>query len=547
MKKFISMLLIAIMLLSLQIFPAVYADEYSDLCQTLVSSYANGTKVDISRFGLNEESLDAAFVDLWYGGKLPWNAYSYSYSLTATGAIESFAPIYYDRAEYDYEQYEQAVENLIAQVIQEDMNQWEMALAVHDYLAVNSTYDETLQRNTNYDLLVNGTAVCTGYAMAYLDILTRLGIECRFVESQPMLHAWNMVKLDGQWYHVDVTHDDPTPDSYGYVSHDRFLKTDKEMEALGYYGWDNGISCTDETFTDPIWKNVNSAILFPDAASCYLRVKNEWEYAVEYVDLAQADAPQLLYTIPAQALTLEEDAYHYETNGLSLYDGRLWFSGADRVWSMLPDGTDVQTVFRYDIEKNKKFIYSSLVKDGILYLTLSDGEYQFSPEAVALEDTKEHTHDYKKEALEATCTQEGGITYLCACGLCYDGESIPALGHTYDSYISKPATCQQAGEKTFVCSLCDAFYTEDYSDPNAHFYAASTVKEASFFKEGTKYLTCQLCGYTTYENIPRLSFQKQFGLTIWSTLSVIALFISIPILIVSSRRRKNNNDKSGSN
>ena len=546
MKKFLSMLLIAVMLLSLHIFPAVYADDYSDLCQTLASSYANNQKVDISRFGLNEDSLDAAFVDLWYGGKLPWNAYSYSYSLSATGAVETFAPIYYDRAEYDYDRYEQAVETLIDQVIVKDMTQWEKALAVHDYLAVNSTYDETLSRNTNYDLLVNGTAVCSGYAMAYLDIMTRLGIECRFVESQPMAHAWNMVKIDGSWYHVDVTHDDPTPDSYGYVSHQRFLKTDKEMEALGYYGWNNGISCTDETFADPLWKDVNSTLIFTQQA-IYLRVKNGFDYTIKCQDRALADTSAELYTIPAQALTLDADAYHYETNGLSLWDNKLWFSGADRVWSMLPDGTDVQTVFRYDIEKNKKFIYSSFVKDGTLYLTLSDGAYQFSSKTVSLQDSTEHTHDYKQTTLEATCTQEGGITYICQCGVCYDGASIPATGHAYDTYISKHATCQQAGEKTFVCSVCDEIYTEDYSDPNAHSYASSTVKEASFFKEGTKHLTCQLFGYTTYEDIPRLSFQKQFGLTIWSTLSVIALIISIPILIVTSRRRKNNNNKSGSN
>lgn len=539
MKRFISILLTAVMLLSLQIFPTAYADAYTELCQTLVGSYANNQKVDISRFGLNEDTLDAAFVDVWYGGKLPWNAYSYSYSLTPAGVIQTFAPVYYDRNEYDYERYEQAVNALMEQVIAENMTQWEMALAVHDYLIVNSCYDETLQRNTNYDLLVNGTAVCSGYAMAYLDIMTRLGIECRFVESQPMAHAWNMVKIDGQWYHIDLTHDDPTPDSYGYVSHERFLKTDKEMIDLGYYGWDNSITCTDETFADSFWQDVTSAILFPDASCCYLRVKKGWEYRIEYVDLTQADAPQLLYTIASQALTLEEDAYHYETNGLSLWDNKLWFSGVDRVWCMQSGSADVQTVYRYDVEKSSKFIYSSLVKDGVLYLTLSDGEYQFTTQTVALEDTEAHTHDYKKETLDATCTQEGGITYQCACGLCYDAESLPALEHTYDFYVSKPASCRQEGEKTFLCTLCGESYTEAYKDPDAHFYTESTVKEASFFKAGQKRLTCRDCGYTTEVTTQKLSFRQQFGLPAWSALMIIVLLAGIPVLIITSRKKKN--------
>ena len=79
MKKFFSILLI-IVLLSLQLLPTVSADDHDDLCDLLIQSCTNGTLVDISRFGLNEDSLDAAFVDVWYGGKLPWNVYSYSYT-----------------------------------------------------------------------------------------------------------------------------------------------------------------------------------------------------------------------------------------------------------------------------------------------------------------------------------------------------------------------------------------------------------------------------------------------------------------------------------
>lgn len=538
MKKLLCILLTVAMLLSLQIFPTVYADDYNDLCQLLAQSCKDNIQVDLSRFGLNEDSLDTAFVDVWYAGRLPWNIYSYSYSLTQSGAIASFTPIYYDSAEYDAARYQQSVDTLFHQVILDGMSQWQIALAVHDYLIINSTYDETLERNTNYDLLVNGTAVCSGYAMAYLDIMTRLGIECRFVESQPMAHAWNLVKIDGNWYHVDLTHDDPTPDSYGFVSHDHFLKTDREMEEMGYHGWISNISCTDETFTDPLWKDVSSAILFPDTSSCYLRIKNEWEYTVEHLNLEASQAQEPLYTVPAQALTLEEDAYHYETNGLSLYDGRLWFSGVDRVWSMLPDGTDVQTVFRYNTEKNQKFIYSTLVKNGALYLTLSDGQYQFFPQIVALEDSEEHTHKYIETELESSCTESISIAYICKCGLSYDGETLSPKGHTYDCYIPKKATCQQAGEKTFVCSTCGDSYTEAYTDPNAHNYESTIITQASFFQEGMKYLICQDCGYATSETLARLSFQKQFGLTVWSTLSVVVLLVVIPILISTNQKKK---------
>lgn len=531
MKRFLCGLLAAMLLLSAQIFPAAHADEYSDLCDTLIRSFQNNTEVDISHFGLNEDTLDMAFVDVWYSGKLPWNAYSYSYSLNNNGVVLSFLPTYYDAENYDYARYEQAISEILSQVVFEGMTQWQKALAVHDYLIARSAYDETLDKNTNYDLLVNGTAVCSGYAMAYMDIMNRLGVECRFVESQPMLHAWNLIKIDGNWYHVDVTHDDPAPDSYGYVSHERFLKTDLEMTDLGYHGWDTDISCTDQTFADPIWKDVNSMICFLDAETFFLRNKEEWDYTITN------NRNSTLYHIPSQPLTLEGDAYHYEHNGLSLWNGRLWFSDVDRVYSMLPDGSDLQTVYLYNTKTNKKFIYGSFVADGTLHLSLSDVQYGFSSMTVPLADIEYHTHNYVESPSENPCS--GGITYVCECGLQYEVASEDGPNHTYEAYIVRHATCEEMGEKKYVCSVCNDSYTEAYTGPDAHDYTTDRVRDPSFFREGLNLKTCRICGYVSEEAIPRLSFQKHFGLTVWSTLSVGVLLVVIPILIGSSLKKKN--------
>ena len=72
MKRIFCVLFTLILLLSLQLLPTVHADNYDDLCQTLEDSFASGETVDLSRFGLNEDALDAAFTDVWYSGRLPW-------------------------------------------------------------------------------------------------------------------------------------------------------------------------------------------------------------------------------------------------------------------------------------------------------------------------------------------------------------------------------------------------------------------------------------------------------------------------------------------
>ncbi len=59
--------------------------------------------------------------------------------------------------------------------------------------------------------LLKKVAVCDGYSHAFQMVMRKLKIPCRFVtgSSGGVGHAWNMVKLSGKWYHIDVTFDDP--------------------------------------------------------------------------------------------------------------------------------------------------------------------------------------------------------------------------------------------------------------------------------------------------------------------------------------------------
>ena len=98
-------------------------------------------------------------------------------------------------------------------------------LAVHDWMLANGRYDnDTLStwteeqaspNNENpYGFLVDGVGICYGYASTFQLFMRLLGIECITVEGTAYgyttPHAWNQVQLDGEWYCVDVTWDDPT-------------------------------------------------------------------------------------------------------------------------------------------------------------------------------------------------------------------------------------------------------------------------------------------------------------------------------------------------
>ena len=71
--------------------------------------------------------------------------------------------------------------------------------------------EELINRNLIGPLL-QGEAVCAGYAETVRNVLSCMGIESRYVsadnvDSSEHGHAWNLVKLDGEWYNVDLTWD----------------------------------------------------------------------------------------------------------------------------------------------------------------------------------------------------------------------------------------------------------------------------------------------------------------------------------------------------
>lgn len=146
---------------------------------------------------------------------------------------------------------------VIADMVPADGSDYEKELAVHDWMVAHGSYDSNtlsqlpdFRENPNndnpYGFLVDGKGICLGYASTFQLFMDLLGIQCITVEGTAhggtSDHAWNQVCLDGDWYCVDVTWDDPT--TYGTVSErtahryfnvtsDFLQDTDHQWEASG--------------------------------------------------------------------------------------------------------------------------------------------------------------------------------------------------------------------------------------------------------------------------------------------------------------------------
>lgn len=349
--------------------PARGAEPEDAIIQALED---NKETITLLPYTLTPGELEALFHRLRNSNRLPWYAEGYRYTYSPlTGMVHSVEFMNLDPEKYDYDAYEQAVRESLSAAVLPGMSQQQIALSVHDWFASHYTYDESLSRFSSYDLLVHGSAVCEGYARAYMDVLKRAGVECVYVHSETMEHAWNMVRLDGRWYHVDVTWADPVSDCFGLVRHDCFLADDEAISRQSHAGWESEYPAP-ESIADPFWVNTSSPICWESPELCYYRI-DEPDAIRILCRRDQTGAEEELFQLERTPTDLGFGSYYYQTFGLSLWNGRLWFSNSEQVYSMDTDGSDLTAEYTHD-PGSATYLRGSFVEDGTLYLTLSDHE-----------------------------------------------------------------------------------------------------------------------------------------------------------------------------
>ena len=130
------------------------------------------------------------------------------------------------------EQGERRVKKILKKIITKDMSRYEKIKAIHDYIVEHVEYDISTSLNSPYYALLQGSSACQGYATLMYKMMTEAGIPCRVITGTAKggLHAWNIVKLKGEWYNIDATWDDPVG-AFGKTKlrYDYFLKSDADF------------------------------------------------------------------------------------------------------------------------------------------------------------------------------------------------------------------------------------------------------------------------------------------------------------------------------
>lgn len=337
--------------------PKLYSagTDYEGATKAIIEGLeAWSTSIDISAYNIPVSELADFYYGCLYSNPHVFYAMTglsyYSSGQYATRIIPKYV------SEFTKEHvaiYEAKVASIL-KTIPSGLSDMEKALALHDYIVSHCEYDYTYSRYDSYNLLVNGIAVCQGYTLGYTDLLNRVGIASKYVVSDPMNHAWNLVQIDGKWYQVDCTWDDPLytgSPNLGGVRHINFLRSDAGITSTGHYDWVVSETCTSTTYDSYYWADIESAIIYTDADTCYyMRGGNLYRRVGDTETVVSSTATDRWY-VWGSTSSFWTGGY----NRLAMKNDILYYNSTDTVYAY-DTTTGEESVF-YTYTNGKGYIY----------------------------------------------------------------------------------------------------------------------------------------------------------------------------------------------
>ncbi len=260
----------------------------------------------------------------------------------------------------------------------EGMSEAEKALAVHDYFACQYEYGEVKNNNGDMfpadsfrsgNLFKNGIGVCQAYAEGYKYILGKLGMECHVTGSEQMNHAWNIVKVDGAYYHVDCTWDDPVKDKLGMAYHQFFLLSDSTIRQREHNGWDmTSLVCSSTKYENAYWTKAASPVVMNGENAFYI------EGTFLYKQNRNGQNKTALKDLGKWYVWGNNQSYYRDAfSGLFLHENELYYNTATEIRKISCNGQGDACVYRPDEQLRNGYIYGSKKKAGkIEYQILKD-------------------------------------------------------------------------------------------------------------------------------------------------------------------------------
>lgn len=290
--------------------------------------------------------------------------------------------------------------------VSDDMEDYEKALIVHDWIASYCAYDYEHfllddgagmlvpeESHALYGSLVNRVAVCDSYAKAYRYIMNdKLNIPCYVTTSDEIHHAWNVIQIGGKYYHVDITWDDPAWDRIGMVNHNNFLLSAEGITENGHVGWNSPFEADDDSFEHALWTASAGSVIYQDGYWYYVnQAENQLLKTEDILD----GSTETLYTFDLWMATSNTNwvgAFSYPQK----FRNKLIFNGPKKIYCMpfeteevtelyapaeIPQDTETEVYnlfgFRVEGDNLEYIIHSNAAQDSDLTERIKSAELPF--------------------------------------------------------------------------------------------------------------------------------------------------------------------------
>ncbi len=244
------------------------------------------------------------------------------------------------------------------------MSAVEKMMVLHDYIVSNTAYtddSEKPSRVTEVGTFLEHEANCEGYSRAFAILMEKVGIPVKFISSDEMKHMWNAVKVGKDWYHVDVTWDDPVDqergeDQYGLVSHANFLCSAQKMRKNGHKNFSTA-SAASTKYDKRYWRNVDCSFYYREGKWLYLTKSGITER-----EKLVGGSQNVLYNIAGKNLIRSDEDQYYLIAYNNIYLYKYMFNDAKAVWKTAAEYSDTCVLDQIKFSGGK--IYYRVTEDG---------------------------------------------------------------------------------------------------------------------------------------------------------------------------------------
>ncbi|MCR5230911.1 MAG: Ig-like domain-containing protein, partial [Solobacterium sp.] len=320
-------------------------------------------KVTTSEFGnLNIVAFYNKYPEYYY----LQNGFSYSYStyiISLTLRYDSAYP------QSEVQTFRDRMNEILG-MVDPGWNDEQKILFIHDYLVTHVEYDLTYSRYNAYDAIVTGSCVCQGYSEAFEALMHRLGIECDVISSNELNHAWNLVRLNGEYYYIDNTWDDYSNFYMGYCGHRNFLRNQAgivgtDHSSTDWVNTDNELVYdnlqTSDTYDSYYWSDCSSYIPVISNKAYYVSdSKTDGVYVYDYA----TSSSRKLYSLTFRWNVYNNSSSWWGGNYASLekYNDAVLCSTADSLYMIGTDGKGTKLYTLTSSEKADGYIYGIQVE-----------------------------------------------------------------------------------------------------------------------------------------------------------------------------------------